>query len=256
MSYIDLQATLRDWQYESEQISVRKIVGVDGSIKVQMRIELGVLQMEATGRPDGVRPFGAESLLDYHRQRLEEYEQRNGTPLGYVLSPRQAQDFRLEASMYYRRFVSYFVLEEYDAVALDTSHNLGLFDFCRDSALEPGDRAALECYRPYVLMMDARARAYHSQKDHNYASALAHVNRGILHLRNYAETPAEFDDSNVEESGEMKILRELGREILEQMPSDSLVITRNALRTAIREEQFEEAARLRDALRELDHLDQ
>ena len=70
MSYIDLQPTLTDWPYDAEQISVRKILGADGAVRIQMRVELGVLQMEAEGRPDGSHPFGSASLLAYHQQQL------------------------------------------------------------------------------------------------------------------------------------------------------------------------------------------
>ena len=51
-------------------INVRKIHGVDGLPKFQMRLDLGLLQMEMSGRPDGVRPHGYESLLDYFENNL------------------------------------------------------------------------------------------------------------------------------------------------------------------------------------------
>ncbi len=56
----DLSSILRDWPYESGQINVRLISGDDGEPKVQMRLDLGLLQMEAFGRPDGERPQGYE----------------------------------------------------------------------------------------------------------------------------------------------------------------------------------------------------
>jgi len=108
MSYIDLQSTLRDWPYDPEKISVRKILGADGIVRLQMRVELGIIQMEAEGRPDGLHPYGCDSLLGYHLKRLEKYQQRNGTTLGYALSPQDCYSLRLEAALYYRRYVSYF----------------------------------------------------------------------------------------------------------------------------------------------------
>ena len=36
----------------------RKIVGEDGKEKLQVRLDLGLLQMELNGRPDGERPHG------------------------------------------------------------------------------------------------------------------------------------------------------------------------------------------------------
>lgn len=248
MSYIDLHTTLREWPYDPDQISVRKILGTDGVVRIQMRVELGILQMDAEGRPDGAHPHNCESLLEYHRKRLLVHEERNGTTLGYVLNADQCQELRTEASLYYRRFVALFVLEEYAEVVRDTAHNLGIFDLCRDFAHDSDDRACLETFRPYVLMMDARARAYHALQEQQPASALAHVNRGIMHLRTHFDGRGEGD---VESCEEMKMLRALSRELASQMPEDSLVVTRRALRTAIENERFEEAARLRDALKNL-----
>ncbi len=256
MSYIDLQGTLLDWTYDPEQISVRKILGVDGTVKIQMRVELGILQMEAQGRPDGLRPHGHDSLLTYHRTRLAQYEQRNGTPLGFALSPQECQAVQTEASVFYRRFVALYVLEEFDGVYQDTGHNLGLFDLCRDHALEREDQVCLEPYRPYVLMMDARARVYQALAENQPASALAHANRGIMNLKTYFEQyrdPAAVDPD--EEGDEVKVLRSLGKEILEQMPENSVIVARKALRAAVEEERFEEAARLRDTLKNLERLE-
>ena len=256
MCYIDLQATLRDWHYDPEQISVRKILGVDGTVKIQMRVELGILQMEAQGRPDGARPHAQEALLEFHRRRLAEYEQRNGTTLGFSLSPQECHALQVEASLYYRRFVDLFVLEEYDSAFHDTTQNLGIFDLCREHALEQEDRGCLETYRPYVVMMDARARAHHALSENKPAGALAHVNRGIMQLKAlFEELGTPEGDAAIEESDEIRILQALGKDVLEGMPENSVIVTRKALRTAIEEERFEEAARLRDALKELERLE-
>src|SRR6266852_6158024 len=53
---LDLNTILKDWPHENRAIKVRKILGLDGRQKLQLRIDLGVLQMELTGRPDGLRP--------------------------------------------------------------------------------------------------------------------------------------------------------------------------------------------------------
>src|ERR1041384_5758639 len=66
---LDLNTILKDWPYESGTVKVRKITGLDGREKLQLRVDLGVLQMEIIGRPDGRRPHNCESLLEYHRKR-------------------------------------------------------------------------------------------------------------------------------------------------------------------------------------------
>ena len=249
MSYIDLQSTLADWPYEPDKISVRKILGADGAVRIQMRVELGIVQMNADGRPDGARPFGGESLLAYYTKRQAKHHDANGTLLGFALTPQECNMLRLEASLYYRRYVAYFVLEEFDAVIADTTHSLELFDLCRDFALEPADRQALEEFRPYVLMMHARAQAYAAMQDNEPASALAHVNRGIMAIATCHDEAGRYESG--ERSDELRILRDLGRELSRRVPKDSILVTRKALRDAVEQERFEEAARLRDDLEKI-----
>ena len=70
----DLGVLLHGWDYNPNEVTVRRIVGADGREKIQMRLDLGMLQMEVNGRPDGKRPHGAESLLEYHLNRLSDAE--------------------------------------------------------------------------------------------------------------------------------------------------------------------------------------
>jgi len=249
MSYIDLHNTLRDWPYESEKISVRKILGADGVVRIQMRVELGVVQMEADHRPDGARPFGAETLLAYHKQRLQSHLDANRMALGFALSPQECHGLRIEASLFYRRYVAYFVLEEYDRVVRDTSHSLEILDLCHEHAMEMDDRIALEEFRTYILMMNARGHAFAALDELQPDSALAHVNRGIMNIRACFERQERLDLADTSE--EIRILRGLAREINAKVPSDSLLVTRKALREALDHERFEEAARLRDELKHL-----
>src|SRR5437764_8130492 len=87
----DISAVLKGWDYESGTINVRKVAGLDGVPKLQMRLDLGLLQMELTGRPDGQRPHGCESLLDYYEGLLREHEKRYGTDLGFHLTAEHCQ---------------------------------------------------------------------------------------------------------------------------------------------------------------------
>ena len=65
----DISFLVQGWDYDPNEVTVRKITGLDGREKIQMRLDLGILQMETEGRPDGRRPFGRESLLEYHLER-------------------------------------------------------------------------------------------------------------------------------------------------------------------------------------------
>src|SRR5579872_1134224 len=95
----DITPLLKGWDYEPGTINVRKVSGIDGQPKLQMRLDLGLLQMELTGRPDGVKPHGCESLLEYYESLLRDHESRNGTELGFHLTGQQCQSLREEAVM-------------------------------------------------------------------------------------------------------------------------------------------------------------
>ncbi len=81
---LDLNTLLNDWEHESGAIKVRKVPGLDGREKLQLRIDLGLLQMEMTGRPDGKRPHNCESLLQYHQRRAARADARGDS---YDLTP-------------------------------------------------------------------------------------------------------------------------------------------------------------------------
>ena len=55
----DISHLLDQWDYQPGQVVVRKFVGKDGQEKIQLRVDLGLLQMNAEGRPEitpGVGP--------------------------------------------------------------------------------------------------------------------------------------------------------------------------------------------------------
>jgi len=64
----DIDDALRDWPYEPGVISARIVRARDGREVVQLRIEMGIMQMEVDHRPDGQRPGGFETYLDFLRQ--------------------------------------------------------------------------------------------------------------------------------------------------------------------------------------------
>src|SRR5437660_10705734 len=123
---LDLNDLLREWPHEPGQLKVRKILGADGKEKLQLRIDLGVLQMEMTGRPDGQKPHGCESLLAYHQRRALEKSQA-GEP--YVLSAEECGELQQEGIQYYHRYISLFQLNDFAGVIRDTQRNLDLFKF-------------------------------------------------------------------------------------------------------------------------------
>ncbi len=238
----DLRTILEGWEYEPGKISVRKIVGRDGREKIQTRIDLGVLQLECAGRPDGRRPHGFESLLDYHEHRLREHVAVYGDDEDFVLGPEDCDALRHEAYLYYQRYLSCFVLEEYAAVARDTARNLRLIDFCERYAARAADRRALRDQRCYVTMMLARALTYGALEEGRPDAALAAVDDGLARVR----AAAGADESVA--AREIDTLSHLRAEVLARLPADHPARLEHELREALRVEDYERAARLRDRL--------
>jgi len=246
MNSKDITPVLKGWDYEPGTINVRKITGTDGRPKLQMRLDLGLLQMEMSGRPDGTTPHGCESLLDYYEARLDEHRRINGTDLGFHLTPEQCQSLREEAVMYYHRYISLFVLEEYSGVVRDTARNLRLLDLCSQFAEEEHDRLVLEQYRPYLIMMNVRARASIAYKNKQYAKALEAIQEGLDQIRAFFRRFGQ--EQLFARSNEVRVLRRFARDIRRKLPVDPVVRLRSQLDKAIKAERYEDAARIRDEL--------
>src|SRR5206468_2555509 len=67
----DIDDALSGWPFEPEpgEMLAREIRARDGRTLVQVRVELGIHQLEVDGRPDGIRPHGFVTYLDYLRHR-------------------------------------------------------------------------------------------------------------------------------------------------------------------------------------------
>jgi hypothetical protein len=242
----DITPVLKGWDYEAGTINVRKVSGLDGSPKLQMRLDLGLLQMEMSGRPDGRKPHGFDSLLEYYENELNEHRRANGTDVGFHLSSEQCQLLREEALMYYQRYLSLFVLEEFAGVVRDTSRNLKVLDLCGKFAVDEQDRLVLEQYRPYIIMMNARAAAYIHLNSSRPAEALRAVQGGMERIREFY---VRFSQENsYAGSNEVKVLKRFAREIRRKLPVSPLQRLQRKLDKAVKGEKYEEAARLRDKI--------
>lgn len=243
MASYDLRRILSGWDHEPGQITVRKVAGDDGGVKIQMRLDLGLLQMEPTGRPDGQRPLGAESLLDHHEAQLETYKERNGTDLGFELTPEDCHALREEAVQYYHRYLSEFVLEDFEGVERDTGRNLRLLDLAGLYAREEADRMAFEQYRPYLIMMNTRAQVHLALRKGRFKTALARVEAGLSMIADVLSVAGREED--VEDTTEVAILSTLRQEIAARMPTDPVQKLEDELERAVEEDRFEDAIVLR-----------
>ncbi len=244
MNERDLTDALREWPFEAGRINARCITGRDGRPKLQVRIDLGVLQMEMEGRPDGQRPGGFESLLEQCLER----QQRDGDQ--FVLSGQECRALREEAVQYYHRYVGLLALGDYAGVIHDTTRNLRVFDLCRDHAEAETDRAVLEQFRPFVVMMRARAAAELAIAAGDTPAALRALGAGIGELRGLYEAAGRLED--FEHASEVQLLRGMREALVPRLPASQRVELQERLRAALDAENYELAAMLRDELRLLE----
>ncbi len=242
----DIKPMLQGWDYEPGSINVRKIAGADGLPKLQMRLDLGLLQMELSGRPDGERPHGYESLLEYFENQLREHTLANGTELGFHLTRKQCSMLREEAGMYYHRYLGLFVLEEFANVVRDTARNLRVLNLCGKYAVDEQDRLILEQYRPYITMMNTRAQASIEFTDGKPELALQTIRKGLKRIKAFFN---KFGQEEVyADSHEVRTLKRFAREIKKKLPADPVKQLQLKLNRAVKAEQYEQAAKLRDQI--------
>lgn len=241
---LDLNDLLRDWPHDPGMIKVRKIMGSDGKEKIQLRIDLGLIQMEMSGRPDGEEPHDFESLLEYHQDRAARAEKKGEV---YRLSADEVGELQQEGIQYYHRYVSLFQLEDYTGVIRDTKRNLDMFAFVAQHA--PNEEAAwsVEQFTPYVQMMNTRAKASMALEREDFAEAVKLIEKGIERIRAfYAECASDDAESS---SAELAFLTEWLEEVQSKQPLSNLEKMKREMDRAIAAELYEKAAELRDAIK-------
>src|SRR6266436_46391 len=127
---LDISHLLEDWDYQPGQVAVRKFKAKDGTEKIQLRVDLGLLQMNAEGRPDGKKPFGYPSLYEFYEARLYKHlAAHDGRDKGFKLSAEDCAKPQLEALQYHHRYICLLQLEDYPSVIRDGERNLQVFEF-------------------------------------------------------------------------------------------------------------------------------
>ncbi len=243
---LDLNTILKDWPHESGAIKVRKILGLDGREKLQLRIDLGVLQMEMSGRPDGVRPNGCESLLVYHQQRARRAEERSEE---YDLSPEQCAELQQEGIQYYHRYLSLFQISEFAGVVRDTQRNLDLFGFITEHTDRDELSWTMQQFRPYVLMMNTRAKASILLAQGKFADAMLQIQYGRDAIADFFQRSSAPEMAS--KSSEIAFLDEWLEEVKAKRPLSKMEIMQREMERAVASELYERAAELRDAINQL-----
>lgn len=243
----DLKELFESWPYDPDD-NVRIVKGDDGREIMQVREPLGVQQFELEGRPDGLRPHNAESVLEYQLSRLTK-ARTAGKESDFTLDAEQCAELFAEGVLYYYRYFNLFQLQDWKRVARDTTRNLRLFDFINRYAEREEDQTNLEQWRPYITRMNAVARAMLELESQRTESALKIVKDAIARI----ESLDEMDNPTFkfERDRSLTALQELVKQIEKARPVPEFERLQKELEKAIETQEFERAAVLRDKIRDL-----
>jgi len=251
----DISTLISGWPYDANEVRARWIQADDGTRKLQLRLDLGVFQMEPEGRPDGTRPRGASSLRDYY---IESERHSPQHVLPRQLGLEECSELQQEVMQYYYRIMAFHALGDLAGVIRDSEHNLDLIDIVSEYAVD--DEVAwqfLQLY-PYMRMMNARSRTGQFLKANRFAAAEAVVREALKDLESFfAENyePENEDGSPVPPPPELASMQELLAQVDRRRPRSQAETLQEELARAVELENYEKAAFLRDQLKSIPGLD-
>ncbi len=225
-----LDQLLREFPYEGGRVNAR-LVRLDAEREVlQIRVELGILQMESIGRPDG-KP----SVFDETAARR-----------GKRLSSAEAALLRLELVQYQQRAVAFMAIGDARRALGDAEFVLASAAFLArcgpDADAEWADGARFSAIvlrtRAASAMLAAAGRA---------REAGSVIDAGLEMLFEAAERAGIAEHFDV--LGDVTALRSMRDTLVPQLPPAQRSELEARLRTAVLSENYELAAILRDELR-------
>lgn len=230
-----LDFLLKQWQYDPESVCVRLVKGCDGRDLIQVRVDLGILQLETIGRPDGEKPDGYDTLLD----KLSADELRDPE---FELDEDMCMEIDREFVQFYHRRIAWLRLQYFHRAIRDAEHTLALMDFCREHSPDEEWTLRHEQHRAFVIFHRTQAEALAAMEEQDADSAVTIIGTGLDQIReNFIELgwDDQFDSD--------ELVQRL-TQFRDSLREDYSIALREQLEQAVATEQYELAARLRDEL--------
>jgi UvrB/uvrC motif len=238
----DIDFVLDNWEYKSGIAQARLVQAHDGRQVIQLRIDLGVLQLETTGRPDGARPHGHATYFDYLQEQVRSARKAERN---FALSEEQCQDADREFLQFYHRRMCWLALRQYNRAMGDADHTLAFMDFVKRHAPNEEYLDAHEQYRGFVLFQRTQASAALQVENNAPEEAINEIRLGLDRIR--AFFAADEREEEMEEDGMVQHLRHVESTLRKQYQIGATL--EEQLQQAIADEDYERAARLRDKLK-------
>jgi len=234
----DIDAALRDWEFKPGEVQARQVEAGDGRPVLQMRMDLGIVQMETEGRPDGTRPHDFPTYFQYITSQAAKKKR-------FVLSEEQCQEADREFIQFYHRRICWMALGNFARAVADADHTLAFMDFVRDHSPNEEYTEAHEQYRGFVLFHRIEAAAALHVQQSRPEVAIDEILGGLEKLQ--AFFAAHNAEEQMEENPMVQQLRKMEKALREKHGIETTL--REQLAQAVANEQYEVAAKLRDALR-------
>jgi len=236
-----LDHLLSRWVFDPNTLNSRMVKGRDGRDVIQMRVDMGVLQLETTGRPDGAQPNGCETYLDYLQGVLLSDPDRK-------LSEGECGEVDREFMQFYHRRICWLRLQYYQRAVMDADHTLRLMDVSDQMSPDEEWTGTHEQYRPFVLFHRTQAAALAQLDETSAEVAVEEINSGLATIRtffNKHEAEEHFEDDEL-----VVRLVELRESLRNEYSVGKTLLER--LTEAVEQERYELAAELRDQLSKRD----
>ena len=245
----DIDDILKQWPFDPQSVNVR-LLELSHRQVLQMRVDMGLLQLETDGRPDGNKFEGQRTYFEFLQKNSSKSEDE------FELSDDVCMEIDREFVQFYHRRVCWLQLKEFGKAVKDADHTLKLMDFCKSHSPDEQWTVSHEQYRPFVLYHRTQAAALshlnaEDEDDDVKTSdrrsvelAIEEVNEGLERLRDLFveyEADEQFDEDDL-----VVRLRELREGLREKY--DVGMTLNEQLAAAISNEDYELAARLRDEL--------
>ncbi|QDU55803.1 UvrB/UvrC motif-containing protein [Aeoliella mucimassa] len=234
-----LDDLFEEWPYEFGEVVARLVLGHDGRELLQLRIDMGILQLEVNGRPDGTHPGGELTYFDYICRLAAE----EGTD--FELDDRRCVEIDREFVQFYHRRIAWLALGDFDRAASDADHSLQLMDFASLHAPHQEWAEMHEQYRPFVLFHRTQAAALSALESLDPNKAISEIEDGLHQIAD-AYRLQGADEEDLAEDEFMLRLEDMKESLEEQYEIEPPLSKQ--LAEAVAREQYELAAELRDRI--------
>jgi len=170
------------------------VLSATGEVRGQLLLNC---EYELEGRPDGERPYGHRSLVDYYL-----------SPAGGASTPLTEEDLALlreESWLHYVRRNFAFLLGDFGLAREDAEHNLAIWNLVEQAQVSDGSKWTYMRWRPWIERDRAIAETLWNLQQGQADQAATELYRGQRNIEQYGQRYAE---QYAQEEGEGKMLCE------------------------------------------------